>query len=223
MTSPGNLRQSDPNITAFMRKWNITGDYHKLESVYIKKLLDIVSSFPTKNGYIVWQEVFDNGVEVKDDTIIHVWKVEQQSLSLAHLIFIDVQGQWEWEMSKVTGKGLRAILSSPWYLNYISYGSDWTKYYLAEPLDFYGNDEQKKLVIGGEACMWDEFVNSVNLTPRLWPRASAVAERLWSPKEARNTAEAKQRIQEMECRMLQRGFPVEPINGPAFCNIDWNA
>ena len=64
-----------------MRKWNITGDYHKLESVYIKKLLDIVSSFPTKNGYIVWQEVFDNGVEVKNDTIIHVWKVWQHSLS----------------------------------------------------------------------------------------------------------------------------------------------
>ena len=57
-------------------------------------------------------------------------------------------------------------MASPWYLNYINYGSDWTKYYLAEPLDFYGNDEQKKLVIGGEACMWDEFVNSVNLTPR---------------------------------------------------------
>ena len=133
------------------------------------------------------------------------------------------QGQWEWELAKVTAKGLRAIISSPWYLNYINYGSDWTKYYLAEPLDFYGNDEQKKLVIGGEACMWDEFVNSVNLTPRLWPRASAVAERLWSPKEARNIAEAKSRIQEMECRMLQRGFPVEPINGPAFCNIDWNA
>ena len=69
------FRQSNPDITAFMRKWNMSGDYHKLESIYIKKLLDIVSSFPTKNGYIVWQEVFDNGVEVKDDTIIHVWKV----------------------------------------------------------------------------------------------------------------------------------------------------
>jgi len=198
--------QSNPDISAFMKKWNMTGDYHKLESIYIKKLLDIVSSYPTKNGYIVWQEVFDNGVEVKNDTIIHVWK-----------------GQWEWEMAKVTGRGLRAILSSPWYLNYISYGSDWTKYYLAEPLDFYGSEDQKKLVIGGEACMWDEFVNSVNLTPRLWPRASAVAERLWSPREARNTHEAKARIQEMECRLLQRGYPVEPINGPSFCNVNWNA
>ena len=76
------FRQSNPEITAFMRKWNMSGDYHKLESIYIKKLLDIVSSFPTKNGYIVWQEVFDNGVEVKNDTIIHVWKVRIQNEGL---------------------------------------------------------------------------------------------------------------------------------------------
>ena len=36
------------------------------------------------------------------------------------------------------------------YLNYIGYGSDWTKYYLAEPLDFYGSEAQKALVIGGQ-------------------------------------------------------------------------
>lgn len=198
--------QSNPEISEFMSKWNLTGNYHKLENIYIKKLLDIVSSYPTKNGYIVWQEVFDNGVSVKNDTIIHIWK-----------------GQWEWELSKVTASGLRTILSSPWYLNYISYGSDWTKYYLAEPLDFFGDEKQKSLVLGGEACMWDEFVNSVNLTPRMWPRAAAVAERLWSEASVNDIHEAKKRIQELECRMLQRGYPVEPINGPGFCNIDWNA
>ena len=69
------LRQSNPDISNFMKKWNMTNDYHKLESIYIKKLLDIVSSYPTNNGYIVWQEVFDNGVAVKNDTVIHVWKV----------------------------------------------------------------------------------------------------------------------------------------------------
>ena len=69
------FRQSNPDISNFMKKWNMTSDYHKLESIYIKKLLDIVSSYPTNNGYIVWQEVFDNGVQVKNDTVIHVWKV----------------------------------------------------------------------------------------------------------------------------------------------------
>ena len=41
--------------------------------------------------------------------------------------------------------------------------------------------------------------------------------------QVRDIQEAKSRIQEMECRMLQRGYPVEPINGPAFCNVNWNA
>ena len=41
--------------------------------------------------------------------------------------------------------------------------------------------------------------------------------------QVRDIHEAKTRIQELECRMLQRGYPVEPINGPAFCNVNWNA
>merc|ERR1719458_1594177 len=102
-----------------------------------------------------------------------------------------------------------------------SYGSDWVKYYQADPHNFPGTEQQKKLVIGGEACLWGEFVNSVNLIPRLWPRASAVAERLWSPATATNVKEAAQRLQEMECRLLQRGYPVQPANGAGFCDVVW--
>ena len=57
---------------------------------------------------------------------------------------------------------------------------------------------------------------------RLWPRASAVAERLWSnPKATKNADEAWPRLHEHRCRMVARGFRAQPINGPSFCHNEW--
>ena len=47
-----------------MTALNISGEFSKLESIYIHKLLDIVGSLPTRNGYIIWQ------VEIIKETII---------------------------------------------------------------------------------------------------------------------------------------------------------
>ena len=51
---------------------------------------------------------------------------------------------------QVTQSGHEAILSAPWYLNYIKYGSDWIKYYDIDPLQFGGNSTQQDLLLGGE-------------------------------------------------------------------------
>lgn len=71
-------------------------------------------------------------------------------------------------MAKATANGHYAILSTPWYLNYIGYGDVWKNYYKVEPTDFSGTDAQKKLVLGGESCMWGEFVDGTNVIARLW-------------------------------------------------------
>lgn len=190
---------SNPQIVAWMQTLNIT-TAEEVESVYIQKLLDLVEDLPTAPEYVIWQEVVDSNITVKPDTIVEVWK-----------------GEWQSELATVTGQGLRAILSSPWYLDYISYGADWGSYYDTEPESFGGSDAQNALVMGGEACMWTEYVDSTNLMSRLWPRASAVAERLWSPKGTTRDDHTASRMEEHRCRMVKRGFEAEPANGPGFC------
>ncbi|KAM7151291.1 beta-hexosaminidase subunit alpha isoform 1-T1 [Macrochelys suwanniensis] len=187
--------RSNPEIQAFMQRMGFGQDYAKLESFYIKRLLDIISSYG--KGYVVWQEVFDNGVKVKPDTIIHVWR--------------ENAGPYQQEVARVTKAGYRALLSAPWYLNRISYGQDWQTAYQVEPLEFEGSPEQKELVIGGEACMWGEYVDVTNLTPRLWPRAGAIAERLWSNKTVRGLQDAYIRLADFRCTLLRRGIQAQPL------------
>ena len=38
------------------------------------------------------------------------------------------------DLERVTSAGMRAIYSTCWYLDYISYGQDWDKYYRCEQL-----------------------------------------------------------------------------------------
>ena len=94
-------------------------------------------------------------------TQIQVWK---------DTATISDQASWSEYLSNITRDGYGAILSSPWYLNFISYGyQDWYRYYFIEPFtNFTGNEDQKKLLIGGEACLWAEYVDGTNIGQSLY-------------------------------------------------------
>lgn len=118
-----------------------------------------------------------------------------------------------------TKAGHRTILSQGWYLDHIHGGQDWDEMYANDPRSFPGTKLQKSLIVGGEACMWGEFIDNTNIEPSVWPRASAVAERLWSnPKN--DWKDAVPRIYEQRCRSLARGFYVRPTHGPDFCPVN---
>jgi hexosaminidase len=55
--------------------------------------------------------------------------------------------------------------------------------------------EQAALILGGEACMWTEYVNEETVDSRLWPRAAAIAERLWSPADVTDAESMYKRLE----------------------------
>src|SRR5579864_7720895 len=78
-------------------------------------------------------------------------------------------------------QGYRGLLSYGYYLDLMQP----TSYHYG--IDPFGDgaanlsDADKQKILGGEACMWAEYVSPETIDSRIWPRMAAIAERLWSP------------------------------------------
>ncbi|MEO7716140.1 MAG: family 20 glycosylhydrolase [Capsulimonas sp.] len=91
-------------------------------------------------------------------------------------------------------EGRFAILSHGYYLdNPISVSEMYANDPAAGPAATLSASEQA-LILGGEACMWTERVTPAALDARVWPRAAAVAERLWSPAAISDTDDLARRL-----------------------------
>lgn len=189
--------ESSNTIAKYMALHNFTR-YEQLEGQYIQRIVDMATALKHKS--IVWQEVFENGVRLEPGTIVHIWTGDTSAL-----------------LHDVTEVGLPALASTCWYLDHLQTGGDWRKFYVCDPHNFPGNETQKAMVFGGEACMWAEVVDNSNILQRIFPRVCAVAERLWSPEHVNDVVEASHRLEEHTCRMKTRGLPAQPPNGAGFC------
>ncbi|KAL0883446.1 hypothetical protein ABMA27_016825 [Loxostege sticticalis] len=195
--------ESNPELQKYMKENNMTSS--QLHGLFMRQVLPLLGD---KVEPIVWQEVFDEGVPLPENTLIHVWKYK-----------------WVAEMMKVLKSGYKIIFSASWYLDFIKRGGDWEDYYKADPRQMVSslhNDTLINNIVGGEACMWGEVVDDTNVITRVWPRASAVAERLWSAEMSSTRgkgelAEARHRIEEHACRMRRRAISAQPPSGAGFC------
>lgn len=97
---------------------------------------------------------------------------------------------------------------------------NWRLMYSYDPLEGIPADSQH-LVLGGETHMWAEQTDPVNLDNRVWPRACAAAEVLWSGARdpngsLRSQVEAAPRLSEMRERLVAMGLSPASIQMP-FC------
>lgn len=98
-------------------------------------------------------------------------------------------------------QGFRGLLSYGYYLDL-----NWSaaRHYEVDPLAASAanlSPEEQKRILGGEACIWSEYVSPENIDSRVWPRAAAVAERLWSPQDVRDTDSMYARMNEVSRKL----------------------
>src|SRR5580704_3585165 len=95
-------------------------------------------------------------------------------------------------LTEASSQGRRGILSWGYYLDYLRPAS----------YDYGIDPPDVPNVLGGEACMWAEYVNAETVDSRVWPRAAAIAERFWSPRETRDVDSMYARLEAIS-RLLE--------------------
>ncbi len=124
---------------------------------------------------IGWDEVFDTRLDRQ--TVIQSWRGQAA-------------------LADAAGAGFRGILSFGYYLDHLTPAS---YHYSIDPDP---NGEHKSEILGGEACMWAEYVNAETVDSRIWPRMAAIAERFWSPASVNDVDSMYARLESVS-RMLE--------------------
>jgi hexosaminidase len=179
-----NGKQWDANkqIQEYMRAHNLKNN-QALQAYFNKRLQAIVEEHG--KSMIGWDEILDPSLP--KDITIQSWR-GQASLAAA------------------AKQGYRGILSNGYYLDL---GWPAARHYAVDPMSGDAanlSPEEKQRILGGESCMWGEYVNPENLDSRIWPRNAAIAERLWSPPEVRDPASMYARLDSIGARLEWLGL-----------------
>ena len=152
----GKQWDANPKIQEFMRVHHLKNN-QELQEYFTLRVQKIVGKH--HKIMVGWDEILAPGMP--KDSVIQSWR-GQDSLAAA------------------AKQGYSGILSSGYYLDAMAPAK---KYYSVDPMsdaDATLNADQQKRILGGEACMWAEFITDDNIDSRIWPRAAAISERLWS-------------------------------------------
>lgn len=172
----GKAWDADPKIQDFIHAHGMKNNAD-LQAYFNKRLLEIVS----KHHKVMegWDEIL--APDLPKSIVIQSWRGPDA-------------------LADAASKGFHGLLSHGYYLDLYQSAEF---HYSNDPLSGKAadlNDQEKKMILGGEACMWSEMVTPENVDSRIWPRMAAVAERLWSPQ---NTRDVRSMYERMEAESLR--------------------
>ncbi len=172
---------ANPRIRRFMQRHAIPGP-HALQAYFNLRLHPLIERH--ERIMVGWQEILDP--RLPKSIVVEAWR------SVGAL-------------ASIVEQGFDGILAAGYYLDLM-----WpaAKHYAVDPIPVESslNEEQQRKVLGGEACMWGEYVTPLTVDSRIWPRTAAIAERLWSPREITDVADMYRRLELVSLELEDRGL-----------------
>jgi hexosaminidase len=162
--------KTNPHILAFMAAHHLEGN-EALQAYFNSRLLRIVAGL--HKHMMGWDEILAPGLP--KDVVVQSWHGAAS-------------------LGKGAKLGYDGILSAGYYLDQMDSAEI---HYLVDPLPSSSDltPAERSHILGGEVCMWGEHVDARTIDSRIWPRAAAIAERFWSPENARDVDSMYRRLE----------------------------
>ena len=174
--------EKSAQVQQFMKAKGIK-DAHALQSYFSRRVNDIIKS--KGKSMIGWDEILEGGVV--DGAAVMSWRGMKGGIEAAKL------GQ-KVVMSPTTFAYLDYMQGDPFFEPRVYASLSLKKSYSFEPVPE-GVDGQ--LILGGQGNLWTEKVPHLrHATYMTYPRAWALAEKLWSPKGSGNWSDFVSRVDE---------------------------
>jgi hexosaminidase len=160
-------------------------DENELQSYFVKRIEKILISKGRR--LIGWDEILEGGLAPQ--ATVQSWRGMEGAVAAATsghdtIVSPTTHCYFDYPYSKKEAKAF----------------PDWMgvlpteKVYSFEPLPENLTPEQQRHILGGEGNVWTEFAPQEEIDSRAYPRLTALAEVLWSPKEARNWKDFSNRL-----------------------------
>src|ERR1700730_14422082 len=167
----------NPKIQAFIRAHGMKNN-QDLQAYFNRRLQEILGKH--HKIMVGWDEILHP--ELPKTIVIQSWR-GQESLAAA------------------AKQGYSGLLSFGYYIDLM-----WpaARHYVVDPMSGAAatlSPEEKPRILGGEACMWTEWVTPEILDSRVWPRTAALAERLWEPQENQDLNSIYARLETLSWRL----------------------
>ena len=184
----------DPKVQEFMKK-NGLEDSHALQSYFVRRMERIISS--KKKKLIGWDEILEGGLA--EGAAVMSWRGMDGGIEAAKM-------GHEVVMTPTTFAYLDFTQGDRSVENEIYADLSLEKSYSFEPVP---EGVDPKLILGGQGNLWTEVIPNLSYAYYMtYPRAFALAETLWSPKERKDWKDFLRRTEGHFQRLDDSGISV---------------